>query len=97
MKLKFQLAFWAISVVVLVLLFRKYYNSFSETFYFVSMLLPVVLASSYFFNGVLVPKFLLRGKYWHFVFVQLLYVDHFTLPGDDRHFCCLDCLGFLFL
>lgn len=67
MKLKFQFAFWTISVVVLVLLFRNYYNSFSETFYFVAMLLPVVLASSYFFNGVLVPKFLLRGKYWHFL------------------------------
>ncbi len=66
MKLKFQFVFWSATVVVLVLLFRNYYNSFSETFYFVAMLLPVVLATSYFFNGVLVPKFLLRGRYWHF-------------------------------
>ena len=73
MKLKFQFVFWSATVVVLVLLFRNYYSSFSETFYFVAMLLPVVLATSYFFNGVLVPEFLLRGRYWRF-FLYSLYM-----------------------
>jgi hypothetical protein len=35
-------------------------------FYFVCMLLPIVLGTSFFFNYLLVPKFLLKGRYLRF-------------------------------
>jgi len=35
-------------------------------FYFISLLLPVIMATSYFFNYYLVPKFLLQKKYFQF-------------------------------
>lgn len=35
-------------------------------FYFISLLLPVIMATSYFFNYFLVPKYLLQKRYFRF-------------------------------
>jgi len=47
------------------------------SFYFVSFLLPVVIGTSFFFNYVLVPRFLLHQKRWKFVlyFLYMLIIS----------------------
>ena len=47
-------------------------------FYFISLLLPVIMATSYFFNYYLVPKFLLQKKYFQFG-LYLTYTVIFSL------------------
>lgn len=66
MKLKLHIAFWVAVIAVLTILFGRYYRSLSESFYFVSMLLPVVVATCYFFNLYLVPRYLLEQRYFKF-------------------------------
>ncbi len=55
-----------IVVVVLTLVFGRSWGNNMAAFYFVCMLLPIVLGTSFFFNYVLVPKFLLKGRYLRF-------------------------------
>ena len=52
--------------LTLMLVFGWSWDSKMAAFYFVSMLLPVVLGTSYFFNYVLVPQFYLKKKYFRF-------------------------------
>lgn len=62
----YHIIYWIIVVVVLSLVFgRSWYNE-SAAVFFVSMLLPVVLGTSYFFNYILVPNYLLRKRYFWF-------------------------------
>ncbi|MTI41162.1 LytTR family transcriptional regulator [Fulvivirga lutimaris] len=51
---------------MLTLIFGRQFDDFSTSFYFVSMLLPVVVGTCYFFNLYLVPKFLLTKRYFKF-------------------------------
>lgn len=55
-----------IVVVVLTLVFGRSWGNNMAAFYFVCMLLPIVLGTSFFFNYLLVPKFLLKGRYLRF-------------------------------
>lgn len=48
------------------LIFGRQFDDFSTSFYFVSMLLPVVVGTCYFFNLYLVPSYLLPKKYFKF-------------------------------
>ncbi|MFY0625361.1 MAG: LytTR family transcriptional regulator DNA-binding domain-containing protein [Reichenbachiella sp.] len=61
-----HLLFWSIIIVLLTILFGRSYGSFSESFYFVSMLLPVIVGTTYYFNYYLVPRFLLPKKHFQF-------------------------------
>jgi len=74
---KQQMIFWVVVVAVLTLLFSTSLDGLILSFYFVSFLLPVVVGTSYCFNGYLVPHFLLRGKRLKFLlyFVYLLIVS----------------------
>jgi hypothetical protein len=47
-------------------IFGHSWGSGLPAFYFISMLLPVVMGTSYFFNYYLVPQFLLKRKYFWF-------------------------------
>lgn len=62
----YHILFWAVVTTVLVLVFGRSWNNNLHAFYFISLLLPVVMATSYFFNFYLVPFFLLKKKYFWF-------------------------------
>ncbi len=66
MKPQTHIAFWVAVVVILTAVFSRYYPSVAESFYFVSMLLPVVVGTCYFFNLYLVPRYLLTKRYFRF-------------------------------
>ena len=74
MKLKisnpyYHILFWLVVVAVLTLVFGRSWGSGSRAFYFISLLLPVVMGTSYFFNYFLVPGYLLKQRYfWFFLY-----------------------------
>lgn len=63
MNYKKHLLFWSAVFIFLTLGFASQFSSLAEAFFFVSMLLPVVMATSYFFNQFLVPHYLLKAQY----------------------------------
>ncbi len=67
MKATLHVIFWIAVLLLLTFIYSPYYHSISESFYFVSMLLPVIIGTCYFFNFHLVPKFLLVKKYAKFI------------------------------
>lgn len=64
----YHIAYWIFVILVLTLVFGFSWGDNSAAFFFVSMLLPIVLGTSYFFNYVLVPKYYLTKKYGKFAF-----------------------------
>lgn len=58
--------FWIITGILLIVGFGSTYSDYIKSFYFVTFLLPVAMATSYFFNYYLVPQFLLKKKYPRF-------------------------------
>jgi len=61
-----HILYWILVIVVLTLVFGRSWGNNTAAFYFVSMLIPIVLGTSYFFNYVLVPRFYLKKKYVKF-------------------------------
>ena len=72
MKRFYHVLFWVIITVILTLIFGSSWENYTQSFYFSAMLLPIVIGTSYFFNYFLVPKYLLRGRYFYFA-LYLLY------------------------
>lgn len=71
MKSKFSnpyvhILFWIIVLVILTAVFGRSWGNGLPAFYFISLLLPVVMGTSYFFNYYLVPQYLLKKKYFWF-------------------------------
>lgn len=65
-NLYYHIAYWIFVLLILSLVFGLSWGSNLAAFYFISMLLPIVLGTSYFFNYVLVPNFCLKKKYLKF-------------------------------
>ncbi len=63
--------FWVFVTGLLIVLFGMLYGSYTEAFYFVTMLLPVVIGTSYFFKNYLIHRFLLRKKTGTFILYSL--------------------------
>lgn len=63
MRIIQHLIFWSTVSLFLVITFGQANSDFIEAFYFVTFLLPVALATSYFFNYFLVPSYLLTRRY----------------------------------
>ena len=63
-----HIAYWIFALLVLSLTFGFSWGNKTAAFFFVSMLLPIVIGTSYFFNYVLVPKFYLTKRYARFAF-----------------------------
>lgn len=61
-----QVLFWILTSIVLVLVFGQSYGGYINSFYFVTFLLPVIVGTSYMFNSILVPNYLLKKKYFKF-------------------------------
>ena len=63
-----HIAYWIFVLLVLSRTFGFSWGNKMAAFFFVSMLLPIVIGTSYFFNYVLVPKFYLTKRYARFTF-----------------------------
>jgi len=64
----YHIAYWIFVLLVLSRTFGFSWGNKTAAFFFVSMLLPIVIGTSYFFNYVLVPKFYLTNRYKRFAF-----------------------------
>ena len=53
-------------IIVLTLVFGRSWRNPSAAFYFIGMLFPIVLGTSYFFNYILVPRYYMKKKYLEF-------------------------------
>ncbi len=62
----FHVIFWVVVVAILIVIFGGAWQGKIQAFFFISLFLPVIMSTSYFFNYYLVPKFLLKGKYLWF-------------------------------
>jgi len=59
--------YWFVSGLLLLIFFVSEGHSFSQVFYFISFLLPIVIGSSYYVNTILIPEYFLRKKYGSFI------------------------------
>ncbi len=66
MKKFFHILFWIVISAILTLIFGSSWENYTQSFYFLAMLLPIVIGTSYFFNYFLVPRYLLNGRYFYF-------------------------------
>ncbi len=66
-NLTFHILYWIFVTLVLIVTFGRSWGNGIAAFYFVAMLLPVVLGTSYTFNFWLVPHYLFKRKYFKFV------------------------------
>lgn len=64
----FHIAYWIFVLLVLTKTFGFSWGNKTAAFFFVSMMLPIVMGTSYFFNYFLVPKFFLAKRYGEFAF-----------------------------
>lgn len=62
----YHIVYWIFVILILTLAFGFSWGDNRAAFFFVSMLLPIVLGTSYFFNYVLVPKYYLTKRYGKF-------------------------------
>ncbi|MBN1115751.1 MAG: LytTR family transcriptional regulator [Bacteroidales bacterium] len=67
----YHIAYWLFVILVLTLVFGLSWRNNLAAFFFISMLLPVVLGTSYFFNYVLVPKYYLKKQIVKFVLYSI--------------------------
>lgn len=58
--------FWIVVYISLTLIFTKWVGVAMEAFFYVSLLMPVIIATSYFFNYFLVPRYLFRRRFFLF-------------------------------
>ena len=67
MKVFNHALFWVVTVALLTLMFGSSYENYIEPFLFVSMLLPAIAGTAYFFNYYLVPRYLFEKRTFKFV------------------------------
>nr|WP_321406036.1 LytTR family DNA-binding domain-containing protein [uncultured Carboxylicivirga sp.] len=81
----YHILYWLFVVFILTIIFGRSWGNNTAALFFVSMLLPIVLGTSYFFNYVLVPKYYLKKKYLKFglytfyMFVVSLYLESIVI------------------
>ena len=62
----YHIIYILVVTLVLTLVFGLSWRNNLTAFFFISMLLPIVLGTSYFFNYVLVPRFYMKRKFFLF-------------------------------
>jgi hypothetical protein len=62
----YHISYWVFIAIVLTLVIGRSWGNKLAAFYYICMLLPVIMGTSYFFNYYLVPVFLLKKKYFKF-------------------------------
>jgi len=63
MKNWHHIIFWIIIYGSLTLIFADWFNGHMDAFFYVSLLMPVIMATSYFFNYFLVPRYLFKRRF----------------------------------
>jgi len=74
-KVIIHLGYWVFVIIVLTLVFGSSWGNNVAAFFFVCMLLPIVMGTSYFINYVLVPKFYLKKRkvmFFQYVFYSVI-------------------------
>lgn len=66
MKTWHHIFFWILVYGTLTLIFTRWTGVAMEAFYYVSLLMPVIIGTSYFFNYVLVPRYLFKRRFFQF-------------------------------
>lgn len=80
MKTYQHIIFWVLTHASLTLIFGRYFENTIQAFYYVSLLLPVVMAAAYFFNYYLVPRFLFTRRFLLFgIYSFYMFVISLTL------------------
>jgi sensor histidine kinase YesM len=59
--------FWLLILFIYGIFFGRKNNNYNQTIFFVGLLMPVTVVTTYFFNYWLIPRYLLRGKYLVFI------------------------------
>ncbi|MBN2635762.1 MAG: LytTR family transcriptional regulator [Prolixibacteraceae bacterium] len=62
----YHIVFWIVVITILILIYGRSWQNSTHAFYFILMLLPLVMGTSYVFNYYLVPYYLLKKKYFWF-------------------------------
>lgn len=81
----YHITYWALTIITLTIIFGRSWGNNIAAFYFIGMLLPIVLGTSYFFNYFLVPKYFMTKKYFWFglytfyTVVVSLYLESFVI------------------
>jgi len=70
-KTSLHIIYWIFVMVFLILIYGWSWGSFLGSFYFISLLLPVIIGTSYFVNYFLVPRYLFKKKYLHFILYSI--------------------------
>lgn len=70
-RIYWHILYWIFIIFFLILIYGWSWGNNVEAFYFISLLLPVIISTSYFFNYFLVPKYLLQKKYFHFILYSI--------------------------
>ncbi len=65
-KVRYHILFWSLMYVFLNLLFGEKWESYVDALYFTAMLMPIAIATSYFFTYFLVPRYLITEQYIRF-------------------------------
>ena len=73
MRTGYRIIFWIAVFLILLIAFGKSAGNYIHSFYFISFFLPVVIATSWVFNEIVVNRFLLEKKYFRF-FQYTLYL-----------------------
>ena len=58
--------FWTIILLFYVLFFGRKSNNYTLTLFFVGLLMPVTIGTTYFVNYTLIPRYLMNGRYASF-------------------------------
>lgn len=67
--------FWLITYALLTIIFGYKGGRYLQSFFFVSMILPVIISTSYFVNAILIPRYLLTERlkrFWLYAFYTLV-------------------------
>ncbi len=66
MKTWHHIVFWIVVYGLLTVIFTDWFGGRMEAFYYVSLLLPVIMGTSYFFNYFLIPRYLFKRRFVQF-------------------------------
>ena len=87
LSIRANIIFWVVVTLLLTGIFGKVFGNLVLSFYFVSMLLPVAVGTSYAFNIWLVPCYLFKKRYkkfsLYFVYLLILslYLEMWVITG----------------
>lgn len=66
MRTRLHIIFWIVVYTSLTIIFTKWVGVAMEAFFYVSLLMPVIIGTSYFFNYFLVPRYLFKRRFFLF-------------------------------